>query len=92
VECPALKCYVYDRGYAGASLFFSDSKEEALRALVYPMRDEYKRRMDNHNDNFDVVERPNVWTVEYERHAFYPETLIKEYDVVEGLLIEIESA
>jgi len=87
-----LKCYVYERDYAGASLFFTDSLEKAIEVLVHPERDEYKRRMDNHNAHWDLAERPNVWVEDYERHAHHPESLLKEYDVVDGLLIEIEVA
>jgi hypothetical protein len=87
-----LKCYIYDRGYAGASLFFTDSLEEALIALVDPMRDTYKQYMDSHDAHWDLTERPNPWIKEYERHAFHPESCLKEYDVVKGLSIEIECA
>ena len=84
-----LKMYVYDYGWAGASLYFSESKEKALKYFQDKNLPRYEEGMKNHD--YEKSGPYNPWIEEVQTWStddFHEK--IKEVELSEGLIFETE--
>ncbi len=85
-----LKAYVYDQGWSGAEIYFSESRETALKYFQDFYLPRYKQADETH-DNTWPPERHNPWKSHvkfWESTEFH--RYIQEYELGEGQVISTE--
>jgi hypothetical protein len=91
-----MKLYVLDDGWSGATILVAKDRETANKALIDPRIEYYTKARDEHHRLYEsdpsletygrYTFNPN--TREVENLTKYRDTLLDEYEIVEGLRIE----
>lgn len=81
-----MKAYIYDHGWAGAEVYFSESRERAVKYFQEKQLENTKRKISNHN-----VEKngpiPSYWIRDLENFSTtkYVDSIIEESVIEEGV-------
>jgi hypothetical protein len=92
-----MKLYIYDHGWSGATMTFAKDRETANKILVDPVIEAERRSEIHHNAWYYVKESPlyepdrhNPFVGRVEYMIECRDRYLKEYDIVEGVIIETE--
>lgn len=84
------KIYVFDHGWSGAEIMVAPDKETACKGLIDTSIAYYLKLAEEHDRLYDLQERPNPWWSHHASLVKNRESLLKEYDIVDGLRFDTD--